>query len=99
MRTENASGKRTPASHLVCESLPIGYDTSNNILLGALGRKLGEMWKNLSDEERKPYEDKAAADKKRYEDEKAQYAVSPPACRSLYWSFLTRILAVGRRRR
>ncbi|KAL1973898.1 hypothetical protein VTN31DRAFT_5458 [Thermomyces dupontii] len=44
------------------------------IAFGALGRKLGEMWKNLSDEERKPYEDKAAADKKRYEDEKAQYA-------------------------
>ena len=36
---------------------------------------LGEKWKSLSDKERKPYEDKAAADKKRYEDEKAAYKV------------------------
>lgn len=40
---------------------------------------LGDKWKALSDSERKPYEDKAAADKKRYEDEKAKYqAVSSP---------------------
>lgn len=37
---------------------------------------LGEKWKNLSDEDRRPYEEKAAADKKRYEDEKASYNVS-----------------------
>jgi hypothetical protein len=37
---------------------------------------LGEKWKALNDKERKPYEDKAAADKKRYEEEKAQYNVS-----------------------
>lgn len=43
------------------------------IAFGALGRKLGELWKGLSDSERKPYEDKAVADKKRYEDEKATY--------------------------
>jgi hypothetical protein len=36
---------------------------------------LGEKWKALSDKERKPYDDKAAADKKRYEEEKAQYNV------------------------
>lgn len=36
---------------------------------------LGEKWKALSPKERKPYEDKAAADKKRYEDEKAAYQV------------------------
>lgn len=49
---------------------------STNHRLGALGRKLGELWKGLSDSERKPYEDKAAADKKRYEDQKASYLVS-----------------------
>jgi hypothetical protein len=37
---------------------------------------LGERWKALSDKDRKPYEDKAATDKKRYEDEKAAYNVS-----------------------
>lgn len=36
---------------------------------------LGEKWKALSDKDRKPYEDKAAADKKRYEEEKAAYQV------------------------
>lgn len=46
---------------------------------------LGERWKSLSDAQRRPYEEKAAADKKRYEDEKAHYNVSisltaRPAC-------------------
>lgn len=36
---------------------------------------LGEKWKNLSDADRRPYEEKAAADKKRYEEEKANYNV------------------------
>ncbi|KAL3710908.1 Non-histone chromosomal protein 6, partial [Talaromyces marneffei ATCC 18224] len=48
-------------------------DENPGIAFGALGRKLGELWKGLSDSERKPYEDKAAADKKRYEDQKATY--------------------------
>ncbi|EED19418.1 nucleosome binding protein (Nhp6a), putative [Talaromyces stipitatus ATCC 10500] len=48
-------------------------DENPGIAFGALGRKLGELWKGLSDAERKPYEDKAAADKKRYEDQKASY--------------------------
>lgn len=37
---------------------------------------LGEKWKALSEDDRRPYEEKAAADKKRYEDEKASYNVS-----------------------
>jgi len=37
---------------------------------------LGEKWKTLSEKQRAPYEAKAAADKKRYEEEKAAYAVS-----------------------
>lgn len=36
---------------------------------------LGEKWKTLSEKQRAPYEAKAAADKKRYEEEKAAYAV------------------------
>lgn len=34
---------------------------------------LGDKWKALSESERKPYDQKAAADKKRYEEEKAKY--------------------------
>lgn len=45
---------------------------------------LGDKWKALTEAERKPYEEKAAADKKRYEDEKAKYqAVRPPHASSL----------------
>lgn len=36
---------------------------------------LGEKWKALSEKQRAPYEAKAAADKKRYEEEKAAYQV------------------------
>ena len=34
---------------------------------------LGEKWKALTEKQRTPYEAKAAADKKRYEEEKAAY--------------------------
>ncbi|KAL7267762.1 Non-histone chromosomal protein 6 [Rhizina undulata] len=44
------------------------------IAFGQVGKVLGERWKALSDKQRQPYEAKAAADKKRYEDEKAVYA-------------------------
>ena len=44
--------------------------------LGQVGKVLGERWKALSDKQRGPYEAKAAADKKRYEDEKAAYQVT-----------------------
>ena len=37
---------------------------------------LGERWKTLTEKQRQPYEAKAAADKKRYEQEKEAYAVS-----------------------
>ncbi|EAS32643.1 non-histone chromosomal protein 6 [Coccidioides immitis RS] len=43
------------------------------ISFGQVGKLLGERWKALSDKQRAPYEEKAAADKKRYEDEKANY--------------------------
>ena len=43
---------------------------------------LGEKWKGLSEKQKAPYEAKAAADKKRYEEEKAAYtAVSSPPVR------------------
>ncbi|KAG7101479.1 Non-histone chromosomal protein 6 like [Verticillium longisporum] len=43
------------------------------ISFGQVGRNLGERWKGLSEKQRAPYEAKAVADKKRYEDEKAAY--------------------------
>ncbi|KAJ1984274.1 Non-histone chromosomal protein 6 [Dimargaris cristalligena] len=40
---------------------------------GELGKRLGEQWKSMSDTEKVPYEQQAAADKIRYENEKASY--------------------------
>lgn len=42
---------------------------------GQVGKVLGDKWKALSEKQRQPYEAKAAADKKRYEEEKAKYNV------------------------
>lgn len=49
---------------------------TNPLLTGQVGKLLGERWKALSDVQRRPYEEKAEADKKRYEEEKANYNVS-----------------------
>ncbi|KAK4245622.1 high mobility group box domain-containing protein [Corynascus novoguineensis] len=43
------------------------------VSFGQVGKILGERWKALSEKQRAPYEAKAAADKKRYEDEKQAY--------------------------
>jgi len=43
------------------------------ISFGQVGKVLGERWKALNESQRIPYEDKAKADKKRYEDEKLAY--------------------------
>ena len=45
----------------------------SNSFLGEVGKMLGEKWKQLTEKQKAPYEAKAAADKKRYEEEKAAY--------------------------
>ncbi|TBU38850.1 high mobility group box domain-containing protein [Dichomitus squalens] len=42
---------------------------------GEIGKLLGAKWKELDDEEKKPYLDQAAADKARAEQEKNDYDV------------------------
>ncbi|EMR87387.1 putative nucleosome binding protein [Botrytis cinerea BcDW1] len=46
------------------------------ISFGQVGKVLGERWKALNEKQRGPYEESAAKDKKRYEEEKANYNVS-----------------------
>ncbi|KAL0076442.1 non-histone chromosomal protein 6 [Phycomyces blakesleeanus] len=50
--------------HVVKENNP---DAS----FGQIGKILGERWKKMTDADKKPYNQKAELDKKRYEDEKA----------------------------
>ncbi len=57
--------------------------------LGQVGKLLGERWKALNEKQRAPYEAKAAADKKRYEDEKASYNVSCSLSIALFSRMLT----------
>lgn len=44
------------------------------ISFGQVGKLLGDKWKQLTPEDKGPYESKAETDKKRYEKEKAEYA-------------------------
>jgi structure-specific recognition protein 1 len=52
--------------------------TNPGISFTDVGRVLGEKWKNLSAEEKEPYEAKAQADKKRYKDELSGYKNPQP---------------------
>ena len=63
------------------------------ITFGQVGKILGERWKALSEKQRAPYEAKAQADKKRYEDEKSAYNVSPVSTFYVVISVLTLMTA------
>jgi hypothetical protein len=51
-------------------------DENPGINFGQVGRILSGRWKALNDKRRAPYEAKAAADRKRYEDEIQAYNVN-----------------------
>ncbi|CCK71495.1 high-mobility group nucleosome-binding protein KNAG_0H00800 [Huiozyma naganishii CBS 8797] len=55
------------------ENRDIVKSENPNATFGQLGKLLGEKWKNMSTEDKEPYDAKAAADKKRYESEKELY--------------------------
>ncbi|KAI9298076.1 high mobility group box [Neoconidiobolus thromboides FSU 785] len=44
-----------------------------NISFGEIGKILGQKWKGMTPEDKKPFEDKAKEDKVRYEKEKKTY--------------------------
>ena len=43
------------------------------LAFGKIGAKLGEMWRNMTSEEKKPYEDRAMVDRERYRKEMVTY--------------------------
>jgi len=46
---------------------------SNDLSFGKIGAKLGELWRSLSAEEKRPYEDEASQDRERYRKEMEAY--------------------------
>ena len=86
MSSARRSARTTLESSSVClpktQSILCPCEPKTNVNQGEVGKLLGEKWKGLTDKQRAPYESKAAADKKRYEDEKAAYNVSTRAARS-----------------
>eukprot|EP00808_Paulinella_micropora_P004828 g73538.t1 len=48
-------------------------ETRPELAFGKLGAKLGEIWRTMSSEEKKPYEDRAAMDRDRYQKEMLIY--------------------------
>ncbi|TNY24060.1 high mobility group box domain-containing protein [Rhodotorula diobovata] len=60
-----------------------------DVTFGEIGKLLGVKWKEATENDKKPYEEKAKADKERYEKEKAAYDVRllPDSPSSLSRSF------------
>ena len=54
-------------------SEPANKNATSGPAMAAVGKKLGELWRAMSDSEKVPYNKKADADKVRYEKAKAAY--------------------------
>ena len=61
-------------------SLSVCRARCTELIAGEVGKVLGEKWKALSDAEKKPYEDKAKAEKDKYVKVKADYDASSKSC-------------------
>jgi len=75
MTNVTPSVRRTQESLSVCQPASKITSAMLTVLVGQVGKQLGEKWKGLTDKQKAPYEAKAAEDKKRYEKEKANYQV------------------------
>jgi hypothetical protein len=58
---------------IFCKEMRPKLKRETDLSFGKIGAKLGEMWRNLPNEEKKPYEDKAAADRERYRKQMEAY--------------------------
>lgn len=54
------------------EKRPEVVEKNPGLKFGEVGKKLGEMWRNLSDDNKEPYKQKAMKDKERYMNEIAK---------------------------
>ncbi len=61
---------------LVSGSLPfLSFSLLRHVRTGEVGKLLGAKWKEMSDDDKKPYVDQAAKDKERADEAKAAYDV------------------------
>lgn len=54
-------------------------EANSGLSFSELGKKLGQLWQELDEDAKKPYNKQNAAAKKKYEEEKAQYVASGEA--------------------
>ncbi|BGP03262.1 Non-histone chromosomal protein 6B [Rhodotorula toruloides] len=64
--------------HFSQDQRSVVKEENPDVTFGEIGKILGAKWKELPEDERKPYEEKASADKSRYEKEKAAYDAENP---------------------
>lgn len=70
----NASKRPLSGFFLVCSEFhPKIKSTNPGVSIGDMAKKLGEMWNNLSDSKKQPYNNKAASLKEAYEKDGADY--------------------------
>eukprot|EP00475_Leptophrys_vorax_P033268 TRINITY_DN52067_c0_g1_i1.p1 TRINITY_DN52067_c0_g1~~TRINITY_DN52067_c0_g1_i1.p1 ORF type:complete len:424 (+),score=117.06 TRINITY_DN52067_c0_g1_i1:161-1432(+) len=73
-RDPHAPKAASNAYMIFCKEMrPVLKKENTELSFGKIGAKLGEMWRNLSAEGKKPYEDRAAADRERYRKEMENY--------------------------
>jgi hypothetical protein len=73
--TEEKTGPKKPLTAFMffnMETRPKVVEENPGIAFGEVGKKLGAMWKTLSEDDKAPYAEKAIQDKKRYEKEVAE---------------------------
>lgn len=82
-KDENAP-KRALSAYMFMsqEWRPKVKETNPSASFGEVGKLLGAKWKEMEGDEKKPYEEQAAADKARYEKEKKDYDASKGAEKS-----------------
>jgi hypothetical protein len=70
--TEQPRRPQSSYFHFRREKLPEVKAQNPNIRITKISKKLGELWKALSDEEKRNYQEMARRDRERYEREKAK---------------------------
>ncbi len=74
-RKDPAAPKRASNAYMIfCKERRSQLKNENpDMPFGQLGKKLGDMWRTMSAEEKRPYEDRASGDRDRYKGEMNQY--------------------------